>query len=189
MGVETHRFLWSGTFFSHWRCSFPPLPVQLTFNFFWIHRNRTWETSFCLHYYLCGNSVTTMLSHIKPTNIFPRKDYNLKSKCCSNSRPLPLSPEPRPSCFIQGWRAESQKLSKGREVSLLPVLCHPGKCGKTLAANGKRRNSGKLDCPCSCNIVCPGYSDLNWDVFCITVAVMMVILVSVMMSYSIVCSE
>eukprot|EP00076_Gallus_gallus_P040341 XP_025005879.1 uncharacterized protein LOC107053201 [Gallus gallus] len=78
-------------------------------------RNRTWETSFCLHYYLCGNSVTTMLSHIKPTNIFPRKDYNLKSKCCSNSRPLPLSPAPRPSCFMQGWRAESLKLSKGRE--------------------------------------------------------------------------
>lgn len=185
-GLKPTDFSEVALFFSHWSYSFPPLPVQPTFTFFCIHRNRTWETSFCLH--LCGNSVTSMLSHIKPAKIFPRKNDYWRSKCCPNSRPPPLSPAPRLHCFTQGWRAESQKLSKGREVSLLPMLCHPGKCGKTLAANGKRRNRGKLGCPCSCNVVCPGYSDLNGDVF-YTLAVMMVILVSAMISYSIVCSE
>lgn len=92
-------------FFSHWSYSFPPLPVQLAFTFFCIHWNQSWETSFCLH--LCGNSVTTMLSHIKPAKIFPRKNNYLRSKCGSN----PLY------CFMQGGRAESQKLSKGRGES------------------------------------------------------------------------
>lgn len=123
-------------FFSHWSYSFPPLPVQLAFTFFCIHWNQSWETSFCLH--LCGNSVTTMLSHIKPAKIFPRKNNYLRSKCCPNSRPPPLSPAPTLLLYAGRESREPEALKGKRWVccQCFPILESVGRLWQAMVKGG-----------------------------------------------------